>query len=405
MFTISTDGKYAHYFNCPNFRCANLEASHAIRSCQKKSNGVPCRVFALKRKVVWQGEIGNNNIDSVKIEMELLRKWSNLKYEKLNGAFIYMPGYSHDKPIPRSNTSVPTYLEELNKAGWHTYKLFIVHEHRSTLTLDNQIEALRELVIDLKDKGFKRVIVAGQSAGGWLALRAAVDIPEVDGILAATPSKYGSKVDNKGSSNNRFNQSTDATLRLLRRVRDKQVMLAFFDGDPWEPADRARKVQALLTETGVPHIVIDHPKGIYGHHGAWSETFKKLYSSCLNLFFKGKVIAKDGCRKGGVELADFDPGDIDVSKLTSWEMSISEEALQVYKKDYLPEPLLSGGKYAYKFFAYSQGSETWGWGRQYKGVKPRTRAFEEALSKCHLKSADSKCQIYAIDNQVVGVKD
>lgn len=318
------------------------------------------------------------------------------------GAVIYMPGYNHYKPISVSNKNVPPYLLDNRFADWHIYKLFTVHEHRTTLALDKQIESLRKLVVGLKEKGFKRVVVTGQSAGGWMALKAAADIPEVDGILAATPSKYGSKTNDKGSNNNLFNQSTDATLQLLRKIKNKQVVLAFFKGDPWEPTERGREVEAALGDTDLPHIVINHPKGIYGHHGAWSKAFTEMYTECLNNFFMGQQIEEGSCRKEGIETAEYDTGDIDLSKIPNKEMRLSSEAYKAFKEIYWPKPVLEDGTYAYKFFAYSPGAGVWGWGRSSGGDKPRWRAFTKAMDSCSSRAGDFGCKIYAIDNRVVG---
>lgn len=401
IFTVSTDGQHASYYTC-NVSYCGAPKERAIRSCENRSKGVPCKIYSMKRKVVWKGAVGNDDFSTVKVQMELLRKYPVITPEGWKGAVIYMPGYDNDRPIRKSNSQVPPYIRNLESVRWRAFKLYIVHEHRSILTLDKQIETLRKLVVDLKNKGFQRVILTGQSAGGWLALKGAADIPEVDGILAATPSKYGARVNDKGSDNNRFNQNTDATLQLLRKVRSKQVALAFFDGDPWEPAERAREIEAVLSQSKLHHIIIDHPQGVYGHHGAWSEAFRQLYSSCLDRFFLGGLVTKEGCRANTVDVKAFDPGDIDRSKLPNKKMRLSASALKAFNEKYWPLPVLEKGTYAYKFFAYAQGGDEWAWGRATGGIQPRNRAFKQAIKNCERKTNRSNCKIYAIDNRVVG---
>lgn len=401
VFTVSTDGNESTYYWCSAFGC-DLPKAKSIRVCEQRSNGVPCKVYAVRRQIVWKGTVDNQDYDSVDVEMELVGKDPEYAPKHHKGAVVYMPGYSPDDPIEETDGSIPGYLKRLHEMGWHAYKLYTVHEHRSVLTLDKQVEALRRLIQGLKQRGFKRVILTGQSAGGWLALYAAAYAPEVDGIVAATPSRYGSRVNNMGSGNQSFGQSTGATLRLLRKVRDTRVVLAFFDGDPWEPAERAGQVEALLARTGLRSIVLDHPEGIYGHHGAWSEAFRDLYTECLDRFFQGENMTEASCRAPGVALQEHDPGKIDRSLLADGTMRLSPAALKVFMEKYRPLPVIDKGTYSYKFFAYSRRVGGWGWSRAVGGKTPRKRAFEEALRRCELYDNKGGCRIYAIGNQVVG---
>lgn len=60
LITISEDGKNSHYYYCPYVQGCddNGVAASSIKGCEKDSNGSVCKVFAIKRRVVWKNGSG-----------------------------------------------------------------------------------------------------------------------------------------------------------------------------------------------------------------------------------------------------------------------------------------------------------------------------------------------------------
>ena len=57
-FAVSTDGQDYSYYFCPGTPCDSSHATpEAIASCQGRSGGVPCKIFAIGREVVWDGPV------------------------------------------------------------------------------------------------------------------------------------------------------------------------------------------------------------------------------------------------------------------------------------------------------------------------------------------------------------
>ena len=54
-FAISTDGKGFGYSFCSNYRCARGGRALAISSCEIRSKGIPCKIYADRSGVVWDG--------------------------------------------------------------------------------------------------------------------------------------------------------------------------------------------------------------------------------------------------------------------------------------------------------------------------------------------------------------
>jgi len=57
VFTVSKDGRMSHYFFCPYIEGCRYDPgipARSIKSCEKYSNGSPCKVFAKKRTIRWK---------------------------------------------------------------------------------------------------------------------------------------------------------------------------------------------------------------------------------------------------------------------------------------------------------------------------------------------------------------
>ena len=56
-FAVSTDGQSFGYSICSAGRgeCTESAGTVALRSCHRKSKGVPCKIYAMNETIVWQG--------------------------------------------------------------------------------------------------------------------------------------------------------------------------------------------------------------------------------------------------------------------------------------------------------------------------------------------------------------
>ena len=55
-FALAADGRAYGYSYCPAGGCVGNGQTAAIDSCQQRSGGVPCRIYAKGRAVVWDAE-------------------------------------------------------------------------------------------------------------------------------------------------------------------------------------------------------------------------------------------------------------------------------------------------------------------------------------------------------------
>ena len=70
-FAVSTDGRNYGYSVCASgrFECAESGGSVALRSCRARSDGAPCKIYAVGENIVWQGVTRDPKTTKVAIEV------------------------------------------------------------------------------------------------------------------------------------------------------------------------------------------------------------------------------------------------------------------------------------------------------------------------------------------------
>src|SRR5690242_21712706 len=87
---------------------------------------------------------------------------------RAKGAVIWSHGLSlHDED---SKAPPPPYLRVLASQGWHVWRL---NRMRTADTIDTTTNALIKSARDLRQRGYRRIALAGQSFGAFVSLRAA----------------------------------------------------------------------------------------------------------------------------------------------------------------------------------------------------------------------------------------
>src|SRR6201999_178836 len=95
------------------------------------------------------------------------------------GAVIWNHGRSIN--TEDSDSPTPPYLRVLRDAGWDVLRF---DRLRDGDTLTGSTRRLVELVAQVKRKGYRRIVLAGQSFGAFIALMAADSSEDVDAVVA-----------------------------------------------------------------------------------------------------------------------------------------------------------------------------------------------------------------------------
>lgn len=140
---------------------------------------------------------------------------------------------------------------------------------------------MRADLAELRARGYRRVVVAGQSRGGWNALMA-LDTPGLaEAHIAIAPAAIG----DLGEEGQRRQLAALRGVVAAARAGQARVAAVSFAGDPFNglPDGRAEALRALEGRVGAL-LLIDRPEGITGHGAGNSPAFHQRFGACLFRF-------------------------------------------------------------------------------------------------------------------------
>jgi len=205
------------------------------------------------------------------------------------GAVIWSHGRSVDSEDSRAPT--PPYLAALRDGGWDTFRF---NRMRASDTLSASARALLDDVHQLKQRGYRRVALAGQSFGAFLSLMAADASEEVDAVVATAPAAYGSFAEFYDS----WRSNATELYPLLEQVRRARVMIFYFHGDDFDPGGRGDRSRDILAARKLPHVVVDQPARLTSHWAAATPQFARAFGGCILGFLDAAQVA-DGAQCDG----------------------------------------------------------------------------------------------------------
>lgn len=187
--------------------------------------------------------------------------------------------WSHGRSINSEDSQSPTpvYLRALRDDGWDVMR-FDRLSRGDTLT--DSTKRLIEHAAALKQKGYKQVMLAGQSFGAFLSLMAADASHDVDAVLATAPAAYGSFEDFYDS----WRLNATKLYPLLEGVKRARVMVFYFHGDDFDPGGRGERSREILGRRGLGYAVVDQPAYLTSHWAASTGLFLRRFGSCIRDF-------------------------------------------------------------------------------------------------------------------------
>jgi dienelactone hydrolase len=282
-FAIGAEGGLAW---AANARDTEEAERRALAQCRNANGGRPCRVYARDQQVVWHGNPVTEEPSPVSVAGEgwvLASPPGFLRHGRAAaGALLWTHGRGstprHQQAADRAPTPLP-FVQRFNNAGWDVWVL--IRDPAYDVNYDSVLSfadaSLRVAALALRHAGYRRVVAAGQSAGGWAAL-AALDTPGLlDGAIAiAGAGLYQPPPGQVGTLD---------FAALIDRVRDPQaaIVVAMFEGDhllPWPERSAALLREALRDRPG-PVLVIERPAGLLGHGAGAEPAFNDRYGDCI----------------------------------------------------------------------------------------------------------------------------
>lgn len=201
--------------------------------------------------------------------------------------------------------TAPPLAWEFARAGWDVYAQARLGTH-DVRDVANRIIAAG--IEQGRTLGYRRILLMGQSAGGFLALETLSRGALANGLVALAPAAYPPA--DRGGNDWRLNETR--TTEFLRRLGPQRVSiaLAYFADDPYfersEPGKRAAIARQELARARLPYLVVGEPPhaGMRGHNAGLGLPFARRYTACILLLAESEKTpaCEDGDRSA---LASF----------------------------------------------------------------------------------------------------
>jgi len=194
------------------------------------------------------------------------------------------------EPTDREDVQpIPYVLKTLADEGWDIVAARVPSglRHRGVEYVAEAAAFLRRRVGELKEQGYRRIILFGHSWGGWAAMLAAPTPNfQAEVLLLSAPNTFGSKISpvSKGP-NPVYGMATTQLLGALKGINTPTVMI-LPDDNEWDPdpAQRGAITAKYFKDASVPGIIIAKPPGFFGHFAAWLPVFDYAYGACIRAF-------------------------------------------------------------------------------------------------------------------------
>jgi hypothetical protein len=181
-----------------------------------------------------------------------------------------------------------SWTRHFNNAGFDIWRF---DRHPNTDDTVRATQWLRNDLRELRRRGYRHIVVAGQSRGGWNALMVLDEPGLVDVSIAIAAGAHGQR------DPTRENALLD-TSALRDRLRDMERIFASahaapnarlavvnFHDDPFdgEPDGRVALLQRYAARFA-GFLLIERPDGLNGHNAGRSSGFNERYGACLLRF-------------------------------------------------------------------------------------------------------------------------
>ena len=199
----------------------------------------------------------------------------------------------------------PTFIRQLVQAGWDAVRIKRdgLNESNWTTAGLRHVKRTVEEVESATAKGYKRIVLAGQSYGGAITLEAARRIP----VYAIVPSAPGTGV----SATSLGSPMIDAqgTAHLYDSLKDGRFeravpILPFADEFASASPERGARAREILTRRGIAFLPMDDiSTQLVGHGGSGSSLMHFAYGACVVAFLdpaRTPTAGLNACGGGGL---------------------------------------------------------------------------------------------------------
>ena len=276
-FVIGADGRAAWYVGVAGADPGNA-VSGALKRCEDRGKP-PCTLHVVNNYTVtgadWRAEVPARSADAPDIGRLRPEPYWSMRGPKLAaGLIVWSHGYMAGK---NATSSAPQpWIGRFTRMGYDLYRF----DREWIVDWAGDATALADSVRKAREMGYRRVVLAGQSAGAWVSLAAVARGAPVDGVISIAAAHHGEV--NKMRDTTRARSEWQNVIEALRP--GPRVVLVNFAEDSYDVGGRMADARAAFAKSGLAAVVIDNPEGFKGHGAAGDLVFARKFGGCIETF-------------------------------------------------------------------------------------------------------------------------
>jgi pimeloyl-ACP methyl ester carboxylesterase len=201
--------------------------------------------------------------------------------DRASGLVIWNHGISGTTESWRA--PAPPLLRLLQARGWDVIMLKRHHQADVNNALYRTVQRTVEEAAAARKQGYRKIVLAGQSFGGYVSLEASDTVADIDAVAAFAP----------GSRPSGATGRLDATLvdRILQTTKVGRLAILFpKDDEVFNYIVRGESAQAILSRRSLPYLLLDETSGFSGHGAGHTGRFALRYGLCLADFLAAATL-------------------------------------------------------------------------------------------------------------------
>ena len=278
-FVVGPDGKAAWWAGVGGPDPGGAVAS-AMRRCEER-NKQGCVLYAVNNYTVagreWRQLVPARAADVPDIgRLRPEPYWSMRGPQRATGLIVWSHGYMAGKNATEG--APQPWTGRFTNLGYDLYRF----DREWINDWPGDATALADAMARVRQLGYRRILLAGQSAGAWVSLAALQRGAPVDGVISISAAHHGEVT--KMQDPTRARSEWQHMIAALKP--GPKVVLVNFAGDAYDVGGRMADARSAFAKSGVDAVIVDAPDGFKGHGAGADFSFARKFGPCIQAFIE-----------------------------------------------------------------------------------------------------------------------
>ena len=202
--------------------------------------------------------------------------WSMRGPQLATGLIVWSHGYMAGKNA--TDSAPQSWIGRFTRLGYDLYRF----DREWIADWASDATSLADAVRQARAMGYRRIVLAGQSAGAWVSLAALQRGAPVDSVISIAAAHHGEVIKMKDQTRARSDWQ-----HVIEGLKPgAKVVLVNFAEDSYDIGGRMGDARSIFARSGVDAVIIDSPAGFTGHGACGTTAFARKFGPCLQSFIE-----------------------------------------------------------------------------------------------------------------------